>query len=58
MNELEILVDDFCYRFQEMCSETCIEYTKRKIRKKTFKTTLSEVLTILLIKEHLSISKC
>jgi len=41
MNELEIIelfcfVDDFCYRFQEMCSETRIEYTKRKIRKINF----------------------
>ena len=44
MNELEIF-----YKFQEMCSETRIEYTKMKIRKKTFRTSLNEILTILLL---------
>lgn len=54
MKELEIielfcLVDDFTYRFQEMCSEKRIEYSRKKLRKKAFRTSLSEVLTILLL---------
>ncbi|WP_162831830.1 hypothetical protein [Candidatus Protochlamydia sp. R18] len=54
MNEIEMiklfcLVDDFSNRFHQMCSQKQMEYTKRNIRKKTFKTSLSEVLTILLL---------
>ncbi|KIC72472.1 hypothetical protein DB44_CH00020 [Candidatus Protochlamydia amoebophila] len=41
--------DDFSNRFHQMCSQKQIVYTKRKIRKKTFKTSLSEVLAILLL---------
>lgn len=47
--ELFCLVDDFVKRFQEMCSSKRIEYTKQRIRKKVFRTSLSEVLTILLL---------
>lgn len=54
MNDFEIielfcLVDDFCKRFQQMCFQKRIEYTKPKLRKRVFRTTLSEVLTILLL---------
>ncbi len=54
MDELTIIelfccVDDFCHRFQQMCSDKRIQYTKRKIRKRIFRTSLSEVLTILLL---------
>ncbi len=53
MNEIEriklfCLVDDFSNRFHQMCSQKQMEYTKRKIRKRTFRIPLSEVLTILL----------
>jgi DDE family transposase len=47
--ELYCLVDDFVKRFQEMSSSKKFEYTKQRIRKKTFRTSLSEVLTILLL---------
>jgi predicted nucleic acid-binding Zn ribbon protein len=47
--ELFCIVDEFSLRFQKICSEKCIEYTKQKIRKRTFRTSLSEVLTILLL---------
>jgi DDE family transposase len=54
MNEIELiklfcLVDDFSHRFQEMCFEKRIEYTRKKIRKRPSRTSLSEVLTILLL---------
>jgi hypothetical protein len=47
--ELFCLVDDFVKRFQEMCSAKRIEYTRKRIRKKAFRTSLSEVLTLLLL---------
>src|SRR5215207_9509776 len=47
--ELYCLVDDFVKRFQEMSSSKKFEYTKPRIRKKVFRTSLSEVLTILLL---------
>ncbi|MBS4168490.1 hypothetical protein PARA125_001128 [Parachlamydia sp. AcF125] len=47
--ELFCLLDDFCQRFQKMCAQKCIQYTKQKIRKRTFRISLSEVLTILLL---------
>ena len=47
--ELYCLVDDFVKRFQEMSSSKKFEYTKQRIRKKVFRTSLSEVLTILLL---------
>jgi hypothetical protein len=54
MNEIEIIelfciVDDFTKRFHQMCSDKQISYTKRKIRKRASRTSLSEVLTILLL---------
>lgn len=54
MNELKIielfcLVDDFSHKFQKTCSVKRIEYTKQKMRKRAFRTSLSEVLTILLL---------
>lgn len=54
MNELEIIglfchVDDFCKRFQQIPSNKYICYFKPKIRKRSFRTSLSEVLTILLL---------
>ncbi len=54
MNEIEMiklfcLVNNFSNRFHQMCFQKQMEYTKRKIRKKTFRTSLNEVLTILLL---------
>ncbi len=54
MNEIEIiqlycLVDDFSKRFNEIKSPQYVQYKKPKIRKRTFKTSLEEVLTILLL---------
>ncbi len=53
MSEIEIIklfcvINDFSNRFHQMCFQKQMEYTKRKIRKKTFRIPLSEVLTILL----------
>ena len=47
--ELFCLVDDFFHRFQRTCSEKRIKYAKQKMRKRTFRTSMSEVLTILLL---------
>lgn len=47
--ELFCLVDDFCQRFKETCFKKCIEYNKPRARKKTFRTSLSEVMTLLLL---------
>ena len=48
MIELFCLVDDFSKKFDQMCFHQRIEYKKAKIRKRSFRTSLSEVLTILL----------
>lgn len=54
MNELQIielfcLVDDFTKRFNEICSHEHLVYKKSKIRARKSRTTLSEVMTILLM---------
>lgn len=55
MNELAVielfcLVDDFCKKFQETLPiQLRIEYMKKKKRKKSSRTILSEVMTILLL---------
>ena len=48
MNELEIielfcLVDDFTHRFEQISSQKSIQYTKKRVRKRKFRTSLSEV---------------
>ena len=54
MDELAIIelfcaIDDFCHRFHHMCCKNKIEYFRRKVRKKTCRTSLNQVLTILLL---------
>jgi len=54
MNELEIielfcLVDDFTHRFEQISSQKSIQYMKKRVRKRKFRTSLSEVLTILIL---------
>ena len=48
MNELEIielfcLVDDFTHRFEQSSSQKSIQYIKKRVRKRKFRTSLSEV---------------
>ena len=52
MDEIEIIelfcmIDDFTKRFNDMCNLKQIAYTKPKIRNRKSRTTLSEVMTIL-----------
>lgn len=47
--ELFCLVDDFVKRFDLMCYNEQIAYKKEKIRQRTFRTSLSEVMTILIL---------
>ena len=47
--ELFCLVDDFTIRFETMVSKKQIGYQKRRIRNRKSRTTLSEVMTILLL---------
>ena len=54
MKEIEILklfclVDDFTKRFDKMCSLKQIRYKKNKIRKRKSRTSLSEVMTLLIL---------
>jgi Transposase DDE domain len=54
MDELPIIelfchVDDFVKRFHETCTQERIEYKKKKNRNRTSRTSLSEVMTILLL---------
>jgi len=47
--ELFCHVDDFVQRFKETCSQEKIEYKKKKNRNRSSRTSLSEVMTILLL---------
>ena len=47
--ELFCLVDDFTKRFNRMHSQKTIAYKKRKIRKRKSRTSLSEIMTVLLL---------
>ena len=47
--ELFCLVDDFTKRFNNICSQKKVSYTKRKIRNRKSRTSLSEMMTILLL---------
>jgi IS5 family transposase len=54
MNEIEIIklfckVDDFVKRFEKMCLLKQIKYTKKRKRKRKYRTSLSEIMTILLL---------
>ena len=54
MNEMQIielfcLVDDFTKQLDQLCSQECLAYQKKKIRNRPSRTSLSEVMTILLL---------
>ena len=49
MIELFCLVDDFTKRFRLLCSQKSIAYKKKKIRHRVSRTSLSEVMTILIV---------
>ncbi|MCB9092691.1 MAG: IS982 family transposase [Halobacteriovoraceae bacterium] len=47
--ELFCLIDDFTKRFNTLCSLKQIEYKKRKIRNRKSRTSLAEVMTMLIL---------
>ena len=54
MDEIQIiglfcLVDDFVKRFELLCSQKQLAYRKKKIRTRSCRTSLSEVMTILIL---------
>lgn len=54
MNEIQIIelfciVDDFTKRFESLCFQKQLAYRKKRIRKRSCRTFLSEVMTILIL---------
>lgn len=54
MDELQIIelfcrVDDFTKQFKDLCTQKSLSYQKKKIRNRSCRTSLSEVLAILLL---------
>jgi hypothetical protein len=47
--ELFCLVDDFANKFSQLCSQKQLHYQKKKIRNRLCRTSLSEVMVILLL---------